>query len=148
MNPDRQLRDHGFCSLPWFLTREEVVHFLNIAQDGEWMNHKSTVSGRASSLYFIRTSYKNYDRVALMKMNPNAIQDWHTDGTRSTVIIHPLTDNYASGMTRSGYYHGPVILDVTREHAVFNNEHTRICLQIGFDKKATEVWKTWNDARL
>ena len=43
-------------------------------------------------------------------------------------------------MTREGEYEGPVLLDVTQEHAVYNNEYTRVCLQISFDESMEEVW--------
>ena len=99
----------------------------------------STRTGTPSNLYFSPTSYKSFDRVALMKMKPHAIQDWHVDGSRSSVIIHPLTDNYACGLTESGPYDGVVLLDVKRRHAVFNNEYTRIGLQIMFDESADDT---------
>ena len=143
MTREKELRDYGVCSLPKFLTREEIVHYLDIAQDGNWHSHKSTVTGKMSELHFLETSYRSYDRVSLMKMKPCAVQDWHVDGTRSAVIIHPLTENYASGQTEFGEYDGPVILDVSRRHAVFNNEYTRICLQISFNETAIEIWKRY-----
>jgi len=137
-----ELEKYGVCSVPQFLSRSEIREYLRQSHSNEWYNHKSTVSGKASSLHFLPTQYKSYDRVALMKMEPHAIQDWHVDGTRSCVVIHPLSENYASGMTEHGEYAGPVLLDVKRRHAVFNNEYTRICLQIGFNEGAVETWRS------
>ena len=57
-----------------------------------------------------------------------------------TVLIYPLSENYANGSVRAGEYVGPVLLDVTKEHAVFNNEYTRINLQIGFNERIGDVW--------
>tara|TARA_B100000282_G_C31702393_1_gene476969 strand:+ start:89 stop:268 length:180 start_codon:yes stop_codon:yes gene_type:complete len=42
-------------------------------------------------------------------------------------------------LTESGPYDGVVLLDVKRRHAVFNNEHTRIGLQIMFDESADDT---------
>jgi len=135
-----KLEKYGVCSVPQFLSQSEIQEYLQQSHSNKWYNHKSTVSGKVSALHFLPTTYKSYERVALMKMEPHAIQDWHVDGTRSCVVIHPLSENYANGMTEHGEYEGPVLLDVRRRHAVFNNEYTRICLQIGFDKGAVETW--------
>ena len=139
---ERDLEKYGVCSVPHFLSQAEIEEYLRQSTTGEWYNHKSTVSGKPSALHFLPTTYKSYQRVALMKMEPHAVQDWHVDGTRSCVVIHPLSENYARGMTEHGEYEGPVLLDVKRRHAVFNNEYTRICLQIGFDEGAVETWRS------
>ena len=137
----------GYRKLNEFLSIEEKQKFLRQAEFGEWINHKSTVTGKPSSLYFLPVKYKNYERVSLMKMEPNAVQDWHVDGSRKCVLIYPLTDNYAKGYTRNydliESYEGVVLLDVTKEHAVFNNEHTRINLQISFNEPMEEIWPTF-----
>ena len=122
------------------LTPEEKQHYLKLVDCQGWINHKSTKSGLRSVLHFLPCEYKNFKRVALMKMEPHAIQDWHIDGNRKCVAIYPLSENYAKGMTREGEYEGPVLLDVTQEHAVYNNEYTRVCLQISFDESMEEVW--------
>ena len=137
-----ELEKFGVCSVPQFLSQSEIEEYLRQSDSQEWYNHKSTVSGRESSLHFLPTTYKSYSRVALMKMEPHAVQDWHVDGTRSCVVIHPLSENYARGMTDHGEYEGPVLLDVKRRHAVFNNEYTRICLQIGFNEGVIETWRS------
>ena len=109
--------------------------------DGEKTNpFDLAIHSYKSVLHFMPCKYKDFERVALMKMDPNAIQDWHTDGNRTTVLIYPLSDNYAPGETRNGKYHGPALVDVTKEHAVFNNDHTRINLQIGFNERIEKVW--------
>lgn len=111
-----------------------------MAKNNDWINHSSTVTGKKSALHFMPCKYKDFKRVALMKMEPNTTQDWHVDGNRTTVLIYPLSDNYAPGETRNSKYYGPALVDVTKEHAVFNNEYTRINLQIGFDIGIKEVW--------
>lgn len=71
-----------------------------------------------------------------MKMDPNTIQDWHTDGVnlkRSTVIIHPLTDNYSPFKSKQGESIQPIIANTQEDHAVFNNNNVRMNLQIPFD---------------
>ena len=123
-----------------FLTIKEKDHYLELAKKENWINHTSTHSGRKSMLYFMPCEYKEFERVALMKMNPNTTQDWHKDGNRNTVLIYPLSKNYAPGTTRAGEYNGPTLLDVSKEHAVFNNNATRINLQIGFNEGIREVW--------
>lgn len=130
----------GFLELNEFLTQDEKNAYLRISQNDDWINHSSTVTRKKSVLHFMPCKYKDFERVALMKMEPNAIQDWHTDGNRTTVLIYPLSDNYAPGETRNGKYHGPALVDVTKEHAVFNNDHTRINLQIGFNERIEKVW--------
>ena len=140
---ERKLNERGVCEIPRFLSGTEIEEYLRQADSDDWICHASTKTGKPSSLYFLPTTYRDHERVALMKMYPNAVQDWHVDGTRSTVIIHPLTDNYASGQTEFGEYEGPVILDVSRRHAVFNNEHVRICLQISFNEPAIEIWERY-----
>lgn len=130
----------GYLELNEFLTKKEKSDFLKLAEQDNWINHKSTISGEYSPLYFMPCKYKNFERVTLMKMYPKVTQDWHTDGNRKTVLIYPLSENYANGSVRAGEYVGPVLLDVTKEHAVFNNEYTRINLQIGFNERIGDVW--------
>lgn len=136
----------SYRKLNEFLTKEEKQFYLNLSKSEGWINHKSTKTGISSVLYFLPCKYKNYDRVALMKMKPNAIQEWHVDGNRKCVIIYPLSDNYANGVVKGNNlvesYEGVVLLDVTKDHAVFNNNHTRINLQISFDKDIDEVWRS------
>ncbi len=133
----------GYRKLNEFLSAEEKKEFLHQAKIGKWINHKSTVTGEPCSLYFLPVKYKSFERVSLMKMEPNAVQDWHVDGSRKCVVIYPLTDNYAKGYTRNHdlieSYEGVVLLDVTKDHAVFNNEHTRINLQISFDEPIEKI---------
>jgi len=123
-----------------FLTTNEKNIYLKMAKNDNWINHQSTVTDKKSTLHFMPCKYKDFERVALMKMEPNAIQDWHTDGNRTTVLIYPLSDNYVPGETRGGKYHGPALIDVTKEHAVFNNNHLRINFQIGFNERIEKVW--------
>ena len=69
-------------------------------------------------------------------MNPNAKQDWHTDGIllkRNSVIIHPISSNYAHCLTKDGNFNKTAILNTQKEHAVFNNSEIRLNLQIPLD---------------
>lgn len=114
-----------------FLTEEESSYYLTEAlkPDG-FFAHKSTKSGRSTYLNFKPIEFKGLERCALAMVEPNDTVDWHTDGTRDTVIIHPLSDNYAPCTTLDGEVSGPIILNVREKHAVFNNDQIRVSLQI------------------
>ena len=143
----------SFTEIKPFLTDEEKQRFLARIDEDEWHQHKSTVSGKLSPLQFKRDKLRGID-VLLMKMDPNAVQDWHTDGVtlkRNTLILHPITDNYAPFQSEQGESTQPIIADTQARHAVFNNESTRLNLQIPFDvdyndaiKEDSPVWDVLN----
>lgn len=125
----------SFIEIKPFVTKIEKEHFLSMINETDWYQHKSTVSGRLSPLQFKRIEYRGVE-AALMKMDPNTIQDWHTDGIhlkRSTLIIHPLTDDYAPFSSHVGLSDKPIVANTQEPHAVFNNDSIRMNLQIAFD---------------
>lgn len=125
----------NFREIPVFVTQDERAYFLSKITDTDWHQHRSTASGQLSPLQYKRIVYRGIE-AGLMKMDANAIQDWHTDGVnlkRSTVIIHPLTDNYSPFKSKQGESVHPIIADTQQDHAVFNNNNVRMNLQIPFD---------------
>ena len=143
----------SFTEIESFVTDEERQHLLSRIDEKDWYQHKSTVSGRLSPLQFKFIKYRGVD-AALLKMDPNTTQDFHTDGInlkRSTVIIHPLTDNYAPFSSEQSQSTKPIIANTQARHAVFNNNNTRLNLQIPFDvdyndaiQDNSEVWNLLN----
>ena len=132
--------------LTWLVKKEKFP----LTQLPEWWHYNCLRSDdKIANACMWHVTDKNFERVSLMKMEPNAVQDWHIDGSRKCVLIYPLTDNYAKGYTRNHdlieSYEGVVLLDVTKDHAVFNNEHTRINLQISFDEVVYD--KYWHRRR-
>ena len=88
----------SFIEVNPFVTDEEKNFFLSKIDEDDWIQHRNTKSGTLSPLNFKGPFVFRKHEVFLMKMYPNAVQDWHTDGVqfkRSTLILHPLTDNYA-----------------------------------------------------
>jgi len=142
-----------FKEIDPFVTDEERQYFISRINEPDWYQHKSTVSGRLSPLQFKRINYRGVEAV-LMKMDPGTTQDWHTDGVnlkRNTLILHPLTDNYASFTSEQGQSDKPIITNTQAKHAVFNNGSTRLNLQIPFDvdynhamQDNSIVWKLLN----
>ena len=125
----------SFTEIKPFVTEQEKEYFLSRLYEPDWYQHKSTVSGRLSPLQFKRIEYRGVE-AALMKMDPYEVQGWHTDGVelkRSTVILHPLTDNYAPFSSMSGSSTTPIIANTQSKHAVFNNDKHRMNLQLAFD---------------
>lgn len=125
----------SFTEIESFVTDQERQYFLSRISESDWYQHKSTVSGRLSPLQIKRVTFRGVD-AALLKMDPDTTQDFHTDGVnlkRSTVIIHPLTDNYAPFISEQGQSSKPIIANTQASHAVFNNNNTRLNLQIAFD---------------
>ena len=143
----------SFREIDPFVTDAERQHLLSRINDLNWYQHKSTVSGRLSPLQFKRINFRGVE-AALMKMDPNTTQDWHTDGInlkRSTLILHPLTDNYSPFMSEQGQSDKPIIANTQTKHAVFNNNVYRLNLQIPFDVDYNDaiqynspVWKLLN----
>lgn len=144
----------GFTEIMPFVTEKEREYFLSFLHDDDWYKHKSTVSGRESPLQFKAVKFREIDAY-LMKMDPNTTQDWHTDSlknNRATLILHPLTENYAPFQSLEGATSKPIIADVQSKHAVFNNNNIRMNLQIPFNipyrdihsDKNSVVWKLLN----
>lgn len=130
--------------IPDFLTLQEHEYFLSLIDSDDFINHKSTRTGLSSPLNFLPIEFRGIDRVLLMKMNPNAEQPWHVDGEnlkRNSVIIHPVTKNYAPLVTKEGKVTQTAIVNTQVEHAVFNNENTRLNLQIPIDMPFEELLK-------
>jgi hypothetical protein len=122
--------------IPNFVTDDERSYFLSLADSENFVNHKSTITGKSSALHFLPVYFRGLERISIMKMMPNAVQDWHIDGVnlkRHSVIIHPLSDNYAPLMTVNGEVNTTAIINTQVEHAVFNNDSIRINLQIPID---------------
>jgi len=139
----------SFVEIAPFVTEQEKQYFLSRINETDWHQHKSTVSGRLSPLQFKRISYRGVE-AALMKMDPNTTQDWHTDGVnlkRSTVILHPLTEDYAPFMSEVGQSSRPIIANTQAKHAVFNNSNSRMNLQIPFDIDYNEAIQDNSEVR-
>ena len=144
----------SFIEIEPFVTEAERQYFLLKIDEPNWYQHKSTVSGRKSPLQFKEIEYRGI-KAALMKMDPNTTQDWHTDGIdlkRNTLVLHPLTKNYSPFMSKDGSSTKPIIANTQAKHAVFNNENVRLNLQIPFSAafddvhadKNSVVWKLLN----
>ena len=141
----------SFIEIPPFVTEKERLFFISMDDSDDWIQHKSSVSGRLSPLFYKIVYYRGI-KSYLLKMYPNAVQDWHTDGVtlkRNTLILHPLTENYAPYRSIDGESTKPIIADTQVKHSVVNNEYTRMNLQIPFvysykdvlDDDNNIVWK-------
>ena len=85
-------------------------------------------------------------RCGLLKIKPNEIQDWHTDKVgRNTVLIYPLTDNYAPCQTIDGEVDTPMFLNTQSKHAVYNNDNIRLNFQVPFDEDMDQCIQMFND---
>ena len=119
-----------------FLSPAEREYYLKLSYDPEgYINHKSTKSDRITNLHFKPVDFRGMkktdkNKAMLLLINSNDIEGWHIDGPRNTVIIEPLTDNYAPCSCHDEDVHGPLILDVKQKHAVFNNNYRRVGFQI------------------
>lgn len=150
----------SFTEIEPFVTDEERQYLLSRIDEENWFQHKSTVSGLLSPLQLKSIEYRGVS-ATLLKMDPNTTQDFHTDGVvlkRNTVIIHPLTDNYApfsieqiSPTQLLDQSAKPIIANTQARHAVFNNNNTRLNLQIPFNvdyndsiQDNSEVWNLLN----
>jgi len=144
----------SFTEINPFITEKERLFFISMEDSDDWIQHKSSVSGRLSPLFYKTIEYRGI-KSYLLKMHPNAVQDWHTDGVtlkRNTLILHPLTENYAPYRSIDGVSAKPIIADTQVKHSVVNNEYTRMNLQIPFIEsykdvhanKNSVVWKLLN----
>ena len=125
--------------IPPFLSAIEIDFFKAQAEEksAEFINHKSTKTGEPSPLNFLPIEFRGIERVCIMKMLPHSEMPWHTDGTnlkRNTLIIHPLSDDYAPLVTKQGEVTTTALVNTQEEHAVFNNtDSSRLNLQIPLD---------------
>lgn len=127
-----------------FITDEERAHLLSQVDGDGFVQHKSTVSGELSPLMFKPVKFRNFSRASIMKMLPNTTQEMHVDGAnlkRNTLIIHPLTSNYAPIVTQAGDVHQTAIVNTQEPHAVFNNDNVRVNLQLPFDVDFVDLEK-------
>ena len=130
----------NFISLASFLREQQVSKLYELALTcNEFHTHQSSTSGKKSALQFLNISDEVVTRATIMKMDPLAVQDWHVDGKRSTVLIYPLSPAYQPGQVESGYYYGPVLLNVKTKHAVFNNNAVRMNFQVAFDTTIDKI---------
>jgi hypothetical protein len=134
-----------------FITLEERLELLHIAHNTrDWIVHKSSKSGKISSLHFIRINKKFFNRdCLLMMMKPNTTQDWHSDMPgRDTVCIYPLTENYAPcEMEGNITIDTPALVNTQMRHRVVNNDQIRINLQIPFNESIEEVITNYDFTR-
>lgn len=133
-----------------FVTESERKKLLSLIDSPNFTEHKSP-KGKGG-WQFCPVKYRKYDAI-LMKIDPHVEIDWHTDRaylSRRTVILHPLTDNYAPIHFRDDKTVEPIIFDTQVEHAVYNNSTKRLNLQLNFDldfdtvidDNNSIIWKT------
>lgn len=136
--------------LPYFLsehTKQELLDIGTNLKDDDWTIHNSTRTGKPSVLHYYDLKRTFYGRNCyLLMIRPNAVQDWHTDGgKRNTALIYPLTENYAPCKFEVGETTAPMFLNTQARHAVFNNEHTRINLNISFTESIQDCMNFFKD---
>lgn len=134
----------NYYELPKFLTEDQFDLFYDMALSvEEWTPYQSTVSGNRMGMYYYQTGLTFEGRnVALVKLEPHDVMDWHVDGKRKTALSYPLSENYAP--CSFAFYHsfdGPMLLNTQARHAVFNNDHTRYSINISFQEPIDEAIK-------
>ena len=137
----------SYYELDRFLSLEQEKNLLNIAINAKhWMEWSSTESGKYTPLKFHDPNIIFLDRKCwIMKLYPNEIVKEHTDASfRNTVLIYPLTKNYAPVKTIDGYVDKPALINTQLLHSVNNNNNLRINLQILFDENLDESFKIFN----
>lgn len=144
------MSNNAYILIDNFVTHEEKNHLLSLVDSEDFIQHKSTKSGKVSPLNFLPIKFRNFERAWIMKMYPRAVQEMHTDGEnlgRNVLIIHPLTDNYAPIVTQNGEVTTTAIVNTQEYHAVYNNDNVRVNLQIPFaynfediQDKSHEFW--------
>lgn len=128
----------NYLELPQFMTDAEKQDYLHHVVDGEFIVHKSSQTGKPSVLKFypLPVQFRHIERSYLLAINPNDVQGWHVDSDklrRNSVLIHPISDNYAPCSTEDGDSSECIIMNTQARHAVFNNDSTRVNLQIPLD---------------
>lgn len=134
--------NNSYFKIADFVTTEEREYLLSLRESVDFIQHKSTKSGKLSPLNFLPIKFRNFERAWIMKMLPHAEQEMHTDGEnlgRNVLTIHPLTDNYAPIVTQDGSVTTTAIVNTQSYHAVYNNESTRINLQIPFPYSWSDI---------
>jgi len=145
-----------------FLSDKDISKLLNYSKTAKWKEHYSTKTGVKTPLEFTPVTQEVLDiledspidnlkknkniKMMLSRLHPDSIQDWHTDSKqnkRSSVVIHPLTKNYAPLYTRNNMSDGPVILNTQEEHKIINNDNLRINFQICYDEDIEKVKSKW-----
>jgi hypothetical protein len=139
--------------LPEFLSNEKKIELRNLALDldyDDYYHHVSSVSGKLSPLNFYELKGQTFlgKKTSLMMMLPNHVQDWHTDvkHLRTTVLIYPLTDNYAPCCIGEDKITYPALINVQEKHAVFNNDSKRVNFQVSFIEPLDECIEMFNRA--
>lgn len=144
------------CYIPLgdFVTEQERKELLDIALNKEFVQHRSTKSGKVSPLNFKPIQFRNFERAWVMKMYPLAEQEMHTDGKtlgRNVIIIHPLSENYAPIVTQAGEVTQTAVINTQEYHAVYNNDQLRVNLQIpfpyNFEDIKNESHEFWDQVR-
>ena len=145
-----------------FLSDYDISKLIDYAKSAKWREHYSTKTGVKTPLEFTPITQEVLDtledcpidnlqnnkdiKMMLSRLHPNTIQDWHTDGKqnkRNTVVIHPLTENYAPLYTRNNMSSCPVILNTQEEHKIINNDNLRINFQICYEEDLEKVKDKW-----
>jgi len=89
--------------------------------------------------------FPNPDKITLVAIDKNKTVPVHTDGNygRKTVIIFPLTDNYApciADNTEIPYMHC-YAFNTQIPHTVINNDTRRISLQLWYDIDIEQLYR-------
>lgn len=118
----------------------------------DYYYHRSTKSGNYTHLDFLPRQYDEVSNLfitkpvmmSLLKIEPDKLVDWHTDSKdnkRDTVVIFPLTKNYAPCTTEDGDipYMDCYAFNTQVMHKVQNNSNTRISLQLFYDMPIEEL---------
>lgn len=137
----------NYYELPKFLSKTQSDFFFDLAKGvKEWTPYQSTVSGNRMGMYYYQTGMTFADRnVALIKLDPYDVMDWHVDGKRNAALSYPLSDNYAPCSFEDETFAGPMLLNTQARHAVFNNEHTRYSINISFKEHIEEAINIWHE---
>lgn len=120
----------------------------------DYYYHHSTKSDTYTNLDFLPREYQEVSdlfifkpqMMSLLKVEPNKLVDWHTDAQtlgRQTVVIFPLTDDYALCSTEEGDipYMDCYAFNTQLKHKVQNNNQTRISLQLFYDMPIEELYR-------
>ena len=88
------------------------------------------------------------DKITLVAIDKNKTVPIHTDGNygRKTVIIFPLTDNYAPCIADNIEipYMNCYAFNTQVPHTVINNSTRRISLQLWYDKDIEDLYREMN----
>jgi len=130
-----------------FLNTDTEKKLLDTALEvQDWYQHFSSKSGEYTALKFYDPKLTFLGRKCwLMKLDPNEIVKEHVDGWRNTVLIYPLTENYAPCVTRQGKTSEAILLNSQQPHSVINNCTTRINLQILFDEDIDDTLRIFKN---